>query len=53
MASTILGAGAAERTEDVRWLILRDMLRARALTIAATIALSAGLYQLMHVPLGW
>lgn len=53
MASAILGAGAAERLNKVRWLILRDMLTAWALTIPATITLSAGLYWLMHVSLGW
>jgi len=53
MASAILGAGAAERLNKVRWLILRDMLTAWVLTIPATIALSAGLVRLMRLAVGW
>lgn len=53
MASAILGAGAAERLNKVRWLILRDMLTAWILTIPATIALSAVLVKLWQLGLGW
>lgn len=45
MASAILGAGAAERLNKVRWLILRDMLVAWILTIPATLVLSAVVFE--------
>jgi len=51
MASAILGAGAAERLNQVRWLILRDMLTAWVLTIPATMALSGVLVRLMQLAL--
>ena len=47
MASAILGAGAAERLNKVRWLILRDMLTAWALTLPATMLLAWGFYRLL------
>jgi len=48
MASAILGAGAAERLNKVRWLILRDMLTAWVLTIPATLLLSAGVLEVLR-----
>jgi PiT family inorganic phosphate transporter len=49
MASAILGAGAAERLNKVRWLILRDMLAAWVLTIPATAILSTSLVKLLQM----
>jgi inorganic phosphate transporter, PiT family len=49
MASAILGAGAAERLNKVRWLILRDMLTAWLLTIPITLVLAAGLVRLLQL----
>lgn len=47
MASAILGAGAAERLNQVRWLVLRDMLTAWALTLPATMLLAWGILRLL------
>ncbi len=41
LSSTIMGAGAAERLSKVRWMILRDMAVAWALTIPATAGVAA------------
>lgn len=48
MASAILGAGAADRPNKVRWLILREMLTAWILTIPATLLLSAGVLVVLN-----
>ena len=47
MASAILGAGAAERLSQVRWLVLRDMLTAWALTLPSTMLLAWGFLRLL------
>jgi PiT family inorganic phosphate transporter len=41
MSSAIMGVGAAERLNKVRWLVLRDLATAWLLTIPATAAFSA------------
>ncbi len=41
MGSSITGVGAAERVNQVRWTVLRDMLAAWVLTIPATALLAA------------
>jgi PiT family inorganic phosphate transporter len=41
MSSAIMGVGAAERLNKVRWLVLRDLAAAWLLTIPATAAISA------------
>lgn len=41
MSSAIMGVGAAERLNKVRWLVLRDLAGAWLLTIPATAAMSA------------
>jgi inorganic phosphate transporter, PiT family len=46
-ASAILGAGAAERLNKERGLILRDMLTAWVLTIPATLLLSFGVLEVL------
>lgn len=44
MSSAIMGVGAAERLNKVRWLVLRDMVVAWLLTIPVTAGLSALAY---------
>jgi PiT family inorganic phosphate transporter len=44
MSSAIIGVGAAERLNKVRWLVLRDMVVAWLLTIPVTAGLSALAY---------
>jgi len=53
MASAILGAGAAERLNKVRWLILRDMLTAWLLTIPATVLLSVAVFRFLMLARRW
>jgi PiT family inorganic phosphate transporter len=52
MASAIVGAGAGERINRVRWLILREMLTAWILTIPASMALAAGLVRAARLAWG-
>ena len=47
MSSAIMGAGAGERINKVRWSILRDMAAAWALTIPITAGLAALAYLLL------
>ena len=47
MSSSIMGVGAAERVNKVRWLVLQDMVTAWLLTIPVTGALSALAYLLL------
>jgi PiT family inorganic phosphate transporter len=44
MSSAIMGVGAAERLSKVRWMVLRDLVVAWALTIPLTALLAAGSY---------
>ncbi|OGO09237.1 MAG: inorganic phosphate transporter [Chloroflexi bacterium RBG_13_66_10] len=44
MSSAIMGVGAAERLGKVRWLVLRDLVVAWALTIPLTAILAAAAY---------
>jgi PiT family inorganic phosphate transporter len=44
MSSSIMGVGAADRVNKVRWTVLRDMVTAWLLTIPLTAILSALLY---------
>lgn len=48
MSSAIVGVGAAERVNKVRWLILQDMVTAWLLTIPVTAAVSALAYLLLN-----
>lgn len=47
MSSSIMGVGAADRVNMVRWGILREMATAWVLTIPVTAALAAGIYLLI------
>lgn len=47
IASSVMGAGAGERVNQVRWMILRDMLVAWVLTVPASSLLAAGTYMLL------
>jgi PiT family inorganic phosphate transporter len=44
VSSSIMGAGAAERVNKVRWGVAREIATAWLLTIPATALLAAGLY---------
>ena len=48
LASAIMGAGAGERVNQVRWLIARDMLTAWVLTIPAAAALAAAALEVLR-----
>ncbi len=47
IASSVMGAGAGERVNQVRWMILRDMLVAWVLTIPVTSLLAAAAYVIL------
>ena len=47
MSSAIMGVGAAERINKVRWLVLQDMVTAWLLTIPVTAVLSAVAYLIL------
>jgi PiT family inorganic phosphate transporter len=49
MSSAIMGVGAAERLNKVRWLVLRDLATAWLLTIPATAVLSALVWLVMNL----
>jgi PiT family inorganic phosphate transporter len=51
MSSAIVGVGAAERVNKVRWLILQDMVTAWLLTIPVTAVVSALAYLLLNAVL--
>ena len=48
VSATILGVGAAERVNKVRWGVVREIATAWLLTIPATGLISAGLYWAIH-----
>ena len=52
VSSTIVGAGAAERKSQVRWLNLTDIGVAWVITVPVTAALAAALYPLLRIFLG-
>jgi len=52
MSSTIMGAGAAERINKVRWMVVQDILLAWVFTIPAA-GLMAALFHLAFQLLGW
>ncbi len=52
VSSTIVGVGAAERKNQVRWLNLTDILVAWVITVPITAALAAILYPLLRIFLG-
>ena len=45
--TAIMGVGAAERANKVRWGIAKDIVTAWGLTIPATALLAAGIYQIV------
>jgi PiT family inorganic phosphate transporter len=49
MSSAIVGVGAAERVNKVRWTILRDMVLAWVLTIPSTAALAGVAFYLLNL----
>ncbi len=49
MSSAIVGVGAAERVNKVRWTILRDMVLAWTLTIPITAGLAALVFYLLNL----
>ena len=51
-ASAILGAGAAERLNKVRWLVLGDKLTAWVLTFPACMVLTRGFLRLLGAKTG-
>jgi PiT family inorganic phosphate transporter len=51
-ASAILGAGAAERLNKVRWLVLGDKLTAWVLTFPACMLLTRGFLRLLGAKTG-
>ncbi len=48
MSSSIMGVGAAQRVNMVRWNVLREMVTAWLLTIPLTAVLAALIYLIMH-----
>jgi PiT family inorganic phosphate transporter len=52
MSSTIMGVGAAERLNKVRWMVLRDLVVAWVLTIPLTALLAAGAYSMIRLAFG-
>ncbi len=52
VSSTIVGVGAAERKNQVRWLNLTNILVAWVITVPITAALAAVLYSLLRIVLG-
>ncbi len=52
VSSTIVGVGAAERKNQVRWLNLTNILVAWVITVPITAALAAILYPLLRIVLG-
>jgi PiT family inorganic phosphate transporter len=48
MSSSIMGVGAGERLNQVRWSLLGDMIRAWLLTLPVTALLSAGIFALIR-----
>jgi PiT family inorganic phosphate transporter len=52
MSSTIMGVGAAERLNKVRWMVLRDLVVAWVLTIPLTALLAGGAYSLIRLAFG-
>ncbi len=49
MSSAIMGVGAAERLNKVRWMVLRDLVVAWVLTIPLTALVAAGAYSLIRL----
>jgi PiT family inorganic phosphate transporter len=52
MSSAIMGVGAAERLNKVRWMVLRDLVVAWVLTIPLTALVAAGAYSLIRLAVG-
>jgi PiT family inorganic phosphate transporter len=52
VSTAIMGAGAAERINKVRWGVATDILWAWVLTIPATALLAAGLLVLLRLVFG-
>jgi len=48
MSTSILGVGAGERPNKVRWYLLRDMLVAWLLTLPVSALLAAGAFELLQ-----
>jgi PiT family inorganic phosphate transporter len=48
VSSTILGVGAAERINKVRWGVVREIAIAWLITIPASALISAGIYWVMR-----
>jgi PiT family inorganic phosphate transporter len=48
MSSAIMGVGAGERINKVRWMVLQDLVTAWLLTIPVTAVVSAGVYLLLR-----
>ncbi len=48
LSSSVMGVGAAERFNKVRWNIAQDIVTAWLLTLPSTALLAAGLYQLIN-----
>jgi PiT family inorganic phosphate transporter len=49
VSSSILGVGAAERVNKVRWSVGKDIVIAWVLTIPATALVAAGLYWILSL----
>ena len=48
VSSSIMGAGAAERANKVRWGVAEEIAAAWLLTIPATALFAAGIYLVLH-----
>ncbi len=48
MSTAVLGVGAGDRLNKVRWLLLQDMLLAWLLTLPVSALLAAGVFELLQ-----